>query len=146
VISGFPRHVNDICSLLLQVILAISIGNLNIKIAYLHLLPGPEEIINIIIITIIFIIEFLTSGLQLGNIHLSWDIIIIIIIIAIIIQESIILKKWTTPDFRNTPSATNLEEEEIVHALGNHGNFSMPEQIDRSNPRRKIIIIIIIIL
>jgi hypothetical protein len=26
------------------------------------------------------------------------------------------LERWTTPDFRNTPSTTNLEEEEIVDA------------------------------
>ena len=26
------------------------------------------------------------------------------------------LEKWTTPDSRNTPSTTNLEEEEIVDA------------------------------
>jgi hypothetical protein len=28
--------------------------------------------------------------------------------------RSITLKEWTTPDFRNTPSTINLEEEEIV--------------------------------
>ena len=39
---------------------------------------------------------------------------------------SAILKEWTTPDSRNTASATNLEEEEIVDALGNDGNASMP--------------------
>jgi len=32
------------------------------------------------------------------------------------------LKEWTTPDSRNTPSTTNLEEEEIVDAPGNDGN------------------------
>ena len=42
---------------------------------------------------------------------------------------SSILKEWTTPDCRNTPSTTNLEEEEIVDALGNDGNASMPEQV-----------------
>jgi hypothetical protein len=46
------------------------------------------------------------------------------------------LKEWTTPDFRNTPSTTNLEEEEIVDALGNDGNASMPEQVNRPNPWR----------
>ena len=55
------------------------------------------------------------------------------------------MKEWTTPDFRNTPSTTNLEEEEIVDAPGNDGNASMPEQVKRPNPWRKIIIIIIII-
>ena len=43
------------------------------------------------------------------------------------------------------PSTTNLEEEEIVDALGNDGNASMPEQVNRPNPWRKMIIIIIII-
>jgi len=38
---------------------------------------------------------------------------------------------------RNTPSTTNLEEEEIVDALGNAGNASMPEQVNRPNPWRK---------
>jgi hypothetical protein len=39
-----------------------------------------------------------------------------------------ILREWTTPDFRNMPSTTNLEEEEIVDAPGNDGNASMPEE------------------
>jgi hypothetical protein len=47
-------------------------------------------------------------------------------------------KKWTTPDFLNTPSTTNLEEEEIVDAPGKDGNASMPEQVKRHNPWRKI--------
>jgi hypothetical protein len=53
---------------------------------------------------------------------------------------STILKEWTTPNFRNTLSTTNLEEEEIVDALGNDGNASMPEQVNRPNPWKKIII------
>jgi len=50
------------------------------------------------------------------------------------------LKDWTTPDFRNTPltTRTNLEEEEIVDAPGNDGNASMPEQVKRPNPWRKL--------
>jgi hypothetical protein len=48
------------------------------------------------------------------------------------------LKEWTTPDTRNTPSATNLEEDEIVDAPGNDGNASMPEQVKRPNPWRKM--------
>jgi len=49
------------------------------------------------------------------------------------------LKEWTTPDLRNTPSVTNLEEEEdIVDALGNDGNASILEQVNRPNPWRKI--------
>jgi hypothetical protein len=44
----------------------------------------------------------------------------------------------TTPDFRNTPSTTNPEEEEIVDAPGKDGNASMPEQVKRPNPWRKM--------
>jgi hypothetical protein len=44
----------------------------------------------------------------------------------------------TTPDFRNTPSTTNLEDEEIVDAPGNVGNVSMAEQVKRFNPWRKM--------
>ena len=47
------------------------------------------------------------------------------------------MKEWTTPDSRNTPSTTNLEEEEIVDAPGNDGKASMPEQVKRPNPWRK---------
>ena len=52
------------------------------------------------------------------------------------------MKEWTTPDFRNAPSATNLEEEETVDAPGNDGNASMPEQVKRPNPWRKMMMII----
>jgi len=51
------------------------------------------------------------------------------------------LKEWTAPDFRNTPSTTNLEEEEIVDAPGNDGNASMPEQVKRPNPWGKMMMI-----
>jgi hypothetical protein len=44
------------------------------------------------------------------------------------------MKEWTTSDSRNTPSTTNLEEEEIVDPPGNDGNASMPEQFIRPNP------------
>jgi hypothetical protein len=47
------------------------------------------------------------------------------------------LKEWKTLNSRNTPSATNLEEDEIVDAPGNDGNTSMPEEVKRSNPWRK---------
>jgi len=53
------------------------------------------------------------------------------------------LKEWTTPDCRNTTSTTNLEEEETVDALGNDGNASMPEQVKRPNPWRKIMMMMI---
>jgi hypothetical protein len=36
------------------------------------------------------------------------------------------------------PSTTDLEEEEIVDALGNDGNESMPEQVNLPNPWRKM--------
>jgi hypothetical protein len=37
-----------------------------------------------------------------------------------------------------TPSTANLVEEEIVDALGNDGNASMPEQVKRPNAWRKM--------
>jgi hypothetical protein len=46
---------------------------------------------------------------------------------------------------RNTPSTTNLEGEEAVDAPGNSGNASMPEQVKRPNPWRKMMMMIIII-
>jgi hypothetical protein len=42
----------------------------------------------------------------------------------------------------NMPSTTDLEEEEAVEAPGNDGNASMPERIKRSNPWRKIMMVI----
>ena len=51
------------------------------------------------------------------------------------------LKEWTTPDYRNTPSTTNLEEEETVDAPGNDGNALMPEQVKRPNLWRKTMMI-----
>jgi hypothetical protein len=60
------------------------------------------------------------------------------------IQVSVIKLVWTTPDFRNTPSTTNLEEEEIVDAPGNDGNASMPEQVKRPNPWRKMMMMMMI--
>jgi hypothetical protein len=50
---------------------------------------------------------------------------------------STISKEWTTPDFRNTPSTTNLEGEEIVDAPGKDVNTSMPQQVKRPNPWRR---------
>jgi hypothetical protein len=43
------------------------------------------------------------------------------------------LKEWIS-DFRNTPSAANLEGEEIADSPGKDGNASMPEQVKRPNP------------
>jgi hypothetical protein len=48
------------------------------------------------------------------------------------------LKERTTPNSRNTTSTTNLEEEETVEVPGNDGNASMPEQVKRPNPWRKM--------
>ena len=49
------------------------------------------------------------------------------------------MKEWTTPDSRNTPSTTNLEEEEIVDAAGNDGNASISEQVKQPNSWRKMV-------
>jgi hypothetical protein len=51
------------------------------------------------------------------------------------------LRERTTPDSRNTPSTTNLEDEEIVDAPGNDGNASMPEQVKRPNPLRMMMML-----
>jgi hypothetical protein len=48
------------------------------------------------------------------------------------------LKEWTTPDCRNTPSTTYFEREEIVDVPGKDVNASMPEQVKRPNPYRKM--------
>jgi hypothetical protein len=47
-------------------------------------------------------------------------------------------------DFRNTPSTTNLEGEEREDAPGKDGNASMPEQVIRPNPWRKMTTMIMI--
>ena len=60
--------------------------------------------------------------------------------------RSTILKEWITTDSQNTPSTTNPEDEEIVDAPGKYGNTLMPEQVNRPNTWRKMIIIIIIII
>ena len=52
--------------------------------------------------------------------------------------------QWITTDSRNSTSNTNPEDEEVVDAPGKDGNASMPEQVERPNPWRKIIIIIIL--
>jgi hypothetical protein len=56
------------------------------------------------------------------------------------------LKEWTTPDFRNTPSTTNLEGEETVDAPGSDGNASMPEQVKRPVPWRKMMMMVMMTL
>jgi len=51
------------------------------------------------------------------------------------------LKGWITTDPRNTPSTTNLEEEETVDFPGKGGNASMPEQVKGPNPWRKLMMV-----
>jgi hypothetical protein len=48
-----------------------------------------------------------------------------------------ISKEWTTPNFRNMPSTTNLEGEEIVDVQGKDGKASMPEEVKRPKPWRR---------
>ena len=59
-----------------------------------------------------------------------------------LVARRTVLKEWTTPDFRNTPSATNLEEKEIVDVPGNDGKASIPERVKRPNPWRKMIMMV----
>jgi hypothetical protein len=56
------------------------------------------------------------------------------------------LKEWTTPDTRNTPSTTELEEEGNVDVPGNDGNASMPERFKRPNAWRKIIMMMTMVM
>ena len=46
----------------------------------------------------------------------------------------------------NTPSTTNLEEEEIVDVPENDGNKSMPEQVKRPNPWRKMMMMMMMMI
>jgi hypothetical protein len=55
---------------------------------------------------------------------------------------STISKELTTPDLQNTPSTTNLEEDEIVDASGNDGKASMPKQVKGRIPWRKVMMTI----
>jgi len=68
--------VGLICTYLLVIISANSCVEKNVLLLFL----------SVVVVIIIIIIEFLTSQLRLGNIHLSWDVVIIIIIIIIIIH------------------------------------------------------------
>jgi hypothetical protein len=56
------------------------------------------------------------------------------------------LKEWTTPGFRNTPSTTNLGEEENVDTPGNDGNASMPKQFKRPNPWKKMMMLMMMLM
>jgi hypothetical protein len=44
------------------------------------------------------------------------------------------------------PSITNLEKEGIVDALENDGNASMPEQIIRPNPWKKVMMMMMMVM
>ena len=44
------------------------------------------------------------------------------------------------------PPCTNLEEEEIVDAPGNDGNASIPEQVKRPNPWRKMMMMMMMMI
>ena len=59
-----------------------------------------------------------------------------------LVAQITISKEWTTPDFRKTPSTTDLEEEDIVDAPGNDGNASTPEQVKPPNPWGKMMMMI----
>ena len=48
------------------------------------------------------------------------------------------MNKWTTSESRNKPSNINVEEEVIGEDLRNDGNASMPEQVKRPNPWKKM--------
>jgi hypothetical protein len=50
---------------------------------------------------------------------------------------STILKEQKTSDFRNTPLTTNLDGEEIVDAPRKGGKAPVPEQVKRTKPWRK---------
>ena len=56
------------------------------------------------------------------------------------------MKEWTTPDCRSTSSTTNLKEEETVDAPGNDGITSMPEQVKRPNPWRKMMMMMMMMM
>jgi hypothetical protein len=55
------------------------------------------------------------------------------------------LERMDNTRLRNTPWTANLEEEEIVDAPGNDGNASMPEQVKRPNPWRKMMMMVMLI-
>ena len=48
------------------------------------------------------------------------------------------LERMDNTRFLRHAPTTNLEEQGIVDALGNDGNASMPEQVNRPNPWRKM--------
>jgi hypothetical protein len=51
------------------------------------------------------------------------------------------LERMNNSRLRKTSSTANLEEDEIVDAPGNDGNSSMPEQVKRPNPWRKMMMV-----
>ena len=61
-------------------------------------------------------------------------------------KQNWINRLGTTSDCRNTPSTTNLEDEETVDVPGNDGRASMPEQVKRPNPWRKMVTVLMIVV
>ena len=55
------------------------------------------------------------------------------------------LERMDNTSLPNTRSTTNLEEEQIVDAPGNDGNTSMPEQVKRPNPWRKMMMMMMML-
>jgi len=56
------------------------------------------------------------------------------------------LERMDKTDARNTLSTTNPEDEDLVDALGNEGNASMPEQVKRLNPWRKMMMMMMMMI
>ena len=56
------------------------------------------------------------------------------------------LERMDNTSLPNTRSTTNLEEEQIVDAPGNDGNTSMPEQVKRPNPWRKMMMMMMMMI
>ena len=56
------------------------------------------------------------------------------------------MKERITTDFRNAPSTTDPDDEEIVDAPGKDGKASMPEQVKRTNPWRKTMMTMIVMI
>ena len=56
------------------------------------------------------------------------------------------MRELIATNCRNTPSATNSEDKEIVDAPGNGGNASMPEQVTLPNPWREMMMMMIYII
>jgi len=56
------------------------------------------------------------------------------------------LKESITTDSLNTPSTSNAEDEDIVYAPGKYGDASMPDQVKRPNPLKKMIMMMMMMI